>query len=50
MFKTKMYKDLKSQFAVYVSDTFMTLKQGQGNQTCYESVDPKHMQSLKDLF
>ena len=35
-----MDKNLKKQFAVYNSDTPVTLKQGQGHQT-YEMVDPK---------
>ena len=30
------------QFAVYDSDTPVTLKQGQGHQTWYELVDTKH--------
>ena len=36
-----MDKNLKKQFAVYDSDTPVTLKQGQGHQTWYELVDPK---------
>ena len=38
--------------AVYNSDTSVTLKQGQGNQTWYEFVDPKEVYdntSLKNL-
>ena len=29
------------QFAVYISDTSVTLKQSQGNQTLNDNVDPK---------
>ena len=31
----------KIQFAVYISDTPVTLKEGEGDQTWYESVDHK---------
>ena len=30
-----------TQFAVYISDTSVTLKQSQGNQTLNDNVDPK---------
>ena len=33
----------KNQFAIYNSDTPVTLKQGQGHQTWYELVDPKQV-------
>ena len=36
-----MDKNLEKQFAVYNSDTTVTLKQGQGHQTWCELVDPK---------
>ena len=39
-------------FAVYISDTPVTLKQSQGHQTYNDNVEPKKvitMQSLKDL-
>ena len=36
------------QFAVYISDTPMTLKQSQGHQT-YDESKVKIMQSLKEL-
>ena len=35
------YKNLKKQFAVYDSDTPVTLKQDQGHETCYDLIDPK---------
>ena len=38
----KTYKNLKKQFAVYDSETSVTLKQGQGDQIRYELVNPKH--------
>ena len=34
-------KNLQKQFAVYDPHTPVTLKQGQGHQTCYEMADPK---------
>ena len=34
-------QESKQRFAVHDSDTPVTLKQGQGNQTWYELVDPK---------
>ena len=34
-------QDSKKQFAVYDSDTSVTLKQDQGHQTWYELLDPK---------
>ena len=34
-------KDLRKQFAVYDSNTSVTLKQGQGHQTWNDNVDPK---------
>ena len=34
-------QESKEQFAVYDSNTPVTLKQGQGHQTWYELVDPK---------
>ena len=36
-----MDKNQNKQFAVYDSDTPVTLKQGQGHQTWYELEDPK---------
>ena len=44
-------QESKEQFAVYDSNTPVTLKQGQGHQTWYEWLDPEqgHIQSLKDL-
>ena len=38
---TKTNKRTNKQFAVYDSDTSVTLKQGQDNQTWYELVHPK---------
>ena len=34
-------KKSKKRFAVYDSDTSVTLQQGEGDQTCYELADPK---------
>ena len=36
-----VFKNLKNNFAVYGSDTFVTLKQGQGHQTWYDLVHHK---------
>ena len=36
-----MYQNLKTHFAVYVSDIPVTLKQSQRHQFWYELVDPK---------
>ena len=36
--KTKIHN---TQFAVYISDAPVTLKQTQGHQTCNDNVDPK---------
>ena len=35
-------QESKKQFAVHDSDTSVSLKQGQGNQSWYELVDSKH--------
>ena len=35
------------QFVVCDSDTPVTLKQGQGHQTCYEMLFPKHYHNAK---
>ena len=40
------------QYSTYISDTPVTLKQGESHQTKNDNVDPKQvmiMQSLKDL-
>ena len=44
-------QESKKQFAVYDSDTPVTLKQGRGHQTWYKLVDHKQgiIQSLKNL-
>ena len=38
---TRIYRKKKKLFAVYESDTPVTLKSGQGHQSWYELVDPK---------
>ena len=43
-------KNLKKQFAVYDSDTPVTLKQGQGHQTWYEFLDPKQGHNKAKFF
>ena len=41
MLKATVGKNLKNKFAVYISDTPVTLKQSQGHQTYHDNVDPK---------
>ena len=41
MFKLQRTRIQNMQFAVYISDTPVTLKQSQGHQTYNDNVDPK---------
>ena len=41
-FQLRWTRILKKQFAVHETDRPVTLKQGQGHQTWYGLVDPKH--------
>ena len=53
MFKLQKTRIQNTPFAVYISDTSVTLKKSQGHQTYNDSVDPKQgvitMQSWKIL-
>ena len=40
-FKLQRTRTQNMQFAVYISDTPVTLKQSQGHQTYHDNVDPK---------
>ena len=45
-----MDNNQNKQFAVYDSDTPVTLKQGQGHQTWYEFLDPKQGHNKAKFF